>query len=152
MIQKTVFKLPPEKREEILSLLKSKKEPTKIGLYYLDITEMEELFLPILEKAFGLKTRFERVWGHFMDRGGERPFHKHSVVTMLYYLEIPPGDCGSFVCPDYKISPKENDLYIFPAKLTHRITPNNTDGTRWAIASECLPESILFKELVKKNS
>jgi len=110
---------------------------------------MEAIFLPVLEDKFGLKTRFERVWGHYMTKGGERPWHKHSVVTMLYYLDIPDGDVGNFVTPEETIIPKNNDLYLFPAKMQHRITPNNTDETRWAIASECLPQEFLYKDLTK---
>ena len=142
-IKKTTLQLSPDKKKELLALLKSRKEAgCEIGLYYLDTTELEEIFLPVLEKEFDLHTRFERVWGHFMDKGGERPWHKHSRVTMLYYLEIPEGDCGNFVYSEGIIIPKENDLYIFPAKLNHKITQNMTHQTRWAIASESIPESV----------
>ena len=150
MIQKTTFELPPAKREEILSFLNSCKGSLEIGLYHLDVTDMEELFLPVIEKEFGVITRFERIWGHFMDKGGERPWHKHSCMTMLYYLEIPDGDIGNFVHEGGEIIPKNNDLYLFPTYLNHKIKPNNTDKTRWAIASNCHPEEKLYQEL-KKN-
>ncbi len=150
-IRKTTFTLPELKKEEILAFLNCCKKSALYDLYYLDVTEMEEIFLPILDKAFYLKTRFERVWGHYMDKGGERPWHKHNNVTMLFYLQIPDGDCGSCVHPEGTITPKENDLYIFPAKLSHKITPNRTNETRWAIASECKPESVLFREQVKSR-
>jgi len=151
LIQKTTFELPPQQKQKLLLYLNKLVTSQNIGLFHLDVTEMEEIFLPVLEDKFGLKTRFERVWGHYMTKGGERPFHKHSVVTMLYYLDIPNGDVGTFVTHDERIIPKTNDLYLFPEKLQHKITPNNTDKIRWAIASECKPESALFKELVNNK-
>ena len=153
MIQKTTFELDPEVRKELLVYLNNcKNKGFNIGLYHLDITDMEAIFLPVLEKEFNFKTRFDRIWGHFMDKGGERPFHNHTESTMLYYLDIPEGDVGKFVYEGGEIIPKTNDLYIFPPRLRHKITPNNTDKTRWAIASNCSPQEILFTEKVKKNS
>jgi len=94
--------------------------------------------LPVIEKEFGLKLKFKRVWGHFMDKGGERPWHKHTHMTFLYYLQIPDGDVGNFVHEDGEIIPRENDLYVFPPRLNHKILPNKTDKTRWAIGAECV--------------
>ena len=154
MIQKTTFELEPETREKLLVYLNNcKNKGFNIGLYQLDITDMEAIFLPVLEKEFGLVTRFDRVWGHFTTKGGERPFHNHAETTMVYYLDIPEGDVGMLVYEGAgEIIPKTGDLYIFPPRLRHKITANKTDKTRWAIASSCSSEDVLFKELVKKNS
>ncbi len=96
-----------------------------------------------MQKAFGVTRRFQRVWGHFMDKDGERPWHKHSAETFLFYLQIPEGDCGNFVYEGGEIIPKEGDLYIMEPKLNHKILPNKTDETRWAIAAEVIPASTL---------
>ena len=130
-------------KQKLLRFLEAKKQHNNIGLYYLDVAEFEEIFVPVMEKAFGKTIRFQRVWGHFMDKGGERPWHKHSAETFLYYLQIPDGDCGHFVCEQEEIIPKEGDLYIMEPKLNHKITPNKTDKTRWAIAAEVIPGSVL---------
>ena len=152
MIQKTTFELEPKLREELLVYLNNcKNKGFNIGLYHLDVTDMEAIFLPILEKEFGLKVRFERIWGHFTTKGGSRPFHNHTETTMVYYLDIPEGDVGSLVYEGAgEIIPKTGDLYIFPPRLRHKITPNNTDKTRWAIASNCSPENVLFMEKSKR--
>ena len=149
MIQKTTLELPPEKRKEILSYLNSCSKGQEIGLYHLDVTDMEKIFLPVLEDKLGFKTRFENIWGHYMDRGGERPWHKHGTSTMLYYLDIPDGDVGNFVHKDGEIIPKTGDLYIFPPHLNHKINPNNTDSRRWAIGSNCKFEEKLYQEIGK---
>ena len=134
-------------KQELLKYLNKIKANTKIGLYELDVTEWESIFLPILKDQFDMDTRFVRIWAHYMDNGGDRPNHKHSSVTMLYYLEIPDGDVGKFVYEGGEIIPKAGDLYIFPENLEHKITPNNTNKTRWALASECEDEAKLFSEI-----
>ena len=140
---KAQFQLPPQVKQNLLSQLEAQKQKTDIGLYYLDVTELEEIFVPVMQKAFGITKRFQRVWGHYMDKGGERPWHKHSAETFLFYLQIPDGDCGNFVYAGGEIIPKEGDLYIMEPKLQHKILPNKTDKTRWAIAAEVIPASTL---------
>ena len=68
---------------------------------------------------------------------------------MVFYLEIPEGDCGNFVYEGGEIIPKENDLYVFPKMLKHKILPNKTDKIRWAIAAECRTEEELVNFIVR---
>ena len=78
-----------------------------------------------------------------MEKGGERPWHKHSAETFLYYLQIPDGDVGIFVHEGGEIVPKEGNMYLMEPKLNHKILPNKTDKTRWAIAAEVIPASTI---------
>ena len=119
-------------------MLEPKLSHTDIGIIYLDVAELEEIFIPIIEDVIGEKWRFSRVWGHFMKKGGSRPWHTHSTPSFLYYLSIPEGKCGYLSYNGLELKPKEGTLVLFPRRLNHKITENETDEVRWAIAAELI--------------
>ena len=109
-----------------------------IGLIYLDNNAMLEIFSPYIKKYFDKNVTFKRAMVHWTKDGGSRPKHQHSHWTYLYYLDIPPGDCGNLIVDGQVIPPIEGTHIMFPNKTYHSITPNNTKQTRWAFAAECV--------------
>jgi len=122
-----------------------------IGLFELDNTELEEIFIPLIDKYISEGWRFMRVWGHYMKNGADRPDHAHDCTTMIYYLSIPAGDCGTLVMGKTPYPPVEGTLTVMEPGVHHLITPNNTDETRWAIAAEMIQDEDLRKLEVPCN-
>ena len=131
--------LPKEVKKQLLELSGNTIpvfDQKDIGLIYLDNDEMLKIFLPYIKKYFNKDVKFERAWTHWTKDGGSRPKHQHSHWTYLYYLDIPPGDCGNLIVDGQVIPPIEGTHIMFPNKTYHSITPNNTKQTRWAFAAE----------------
>lgn len=134
--------IPIKDKEKILHMGKTIKpahDETDIGLIYLDVDEMREIFAPYIKKHFDKELKFHRAWIHWMKKGGSRPRHHHSHWTYLYYLDIPKGDSGTLVFDDEEFQPKEGTHVMFPKNTKHSITPNNTNVIRWAFAAETVP-------------
>ncbi len=134
--------IPIKTKEKILQIAKCTKpihDETDIGLIYLDVSEMHEIFAPYMKKHFEKDLKFQRAWVHWMKKGGSRPKHHHGHWTYLYYLDIPEGDSGTLVFDDDEFQPVEGTHLMFPKNTKHSITPNNTDVTRWAFAAEAVP-------------
>lgn len=138
-------------KSEYLPHLEAMVTTEPIGLFYLDNTDLEETFIPLIDKYIGEGWRFERVWGHYMKRGGDRPDHTHDGTTMIYYLSIPEGDCGTLVVGQTAYLPVEGTLTVIEPGAHHLITPNNTDEIRFVIAAEMITDENLRKLEVPCN-
>ena len=112
-------------------------------------------------------------WAIKHDKGDYAQPHQHinSLYSGIVYLQVddnsgniifsnkfksplyPPEisiDIDSFNilnCSTWTITPKNNDIFIFPSHLTHRVTPSRSDQLRYAISFNIFPSGIF-----KKNS
>jgi hypothetical protein len=71
--------------------------------------------------------------------GGVSNGKKQSILSGVFYLNVPDGDCGDivFIKKDGKeasVKPTNGDLLLFSPSLLHRVEKNNTNGERISIA------------------
>ena len=122
----------------LMDILEPKITENTTELIYLNTELLEEFFLKKIKNAFDVDYHFARVWAHYTKLGGDRPEHFHCNDTFLYYLSIPPGECGNLVYNGIEVEPKEGMMYIIEAGTFHSVKPNHSKGVRWAIAAECI--------------
>lgn len=71
--------------------------------------------------------------------------HPNSLVSGVYYVEIPKDNYGMLLLEDprgplppfdnrIKIQPKEGDIVLFPSWLPHQVTPTSIEQPRISIA------------------
>ncbi len=71
--------------------------------------------------------------------GGVSNGKKQSILSGVFYLNVPDGDCGDivFIKKDGKeasVKPTNGDLLLFSPSLLHRVEKNNTNEERISIA------------------
>jgi hypothetical protein len=71
--------------------------------------------------------------------GGVSNGKKQSILSGVFYLSVPDGDCGDIVFSnkegkEVSVKPKNNDLLLFSPALVHRVEKNNTNEERISIA------------------
>ena len=100
---------------------------------------------------------------------GESAQHNHlnSLISGVFYFEDSspisfsqpvsntiydaPSEYNVYNSTDWKVSPKRNDLILFPSELNHKIEKNNTDNIRYSLAFNVLPKGVLgYKDSIIK--
>jgi len=105
------------------------------------------------------KLRFSNAWINISNKGGYNEIHTHpgSIISGVYYIKIPNGNCGNIVFNrnpmetytihsfgsleetshtyvTYTYPPKENRLFLFPSWLPHHVRENKTKNDRISIS------------------
>ena len=60
--------------------------------------------------------------------------HANSVISGVYYIDVPDDNMGDIVFDDRKVTPKTNTLLLFPNNIFHAVEPNQSDKSRISIA------------------
>ena len=99
------------------------------------ILDIDPFFFNLI-KRWGLGTKITNPRVHFMmPNADHKAGHSHQTATAVYYLQTPKNS-GSLIFPnlDIEIEPHEGLFVVVPAKETHAITENKSDGIRLALA------------------
>lgn len=123
-----------------------------------------------------IKFNITTSWATKHDKGDYSQPHHHSnsLYSGIVYLQVDDnsGDiifCNKFKSPLYPqeinieikefnilnsstwaITPKNNDILIFPSHLTHEVTPSKSDQLRYALAFNIFPSGILNKNSISE--
>ena len=132
----------------------------KVKIFFYEVCGMSDIVKPELVNS----------WINLHQRGDWAQLHKHynSIITGVLYLDVDEKSGEFFVYPKGNLfgpqlnfekekdnalnadaagfTPKNGDLYIFPATMEHNVSPNNSDIKRLSVAFNYMMRGIVKSE------